>query len=476
MGIDWNQIELVKWIGTDETPVKPRSRRTYKHAFRLYTEFTGMTAEEMIDEAEKDINGSLRERGNVKRRLREFRYWLENTYKKKVRMTEEYKKRRNDPEFDENSMTDEEKYEFAPMTSKGVHAYFSAIRSFYAENGLTVKFYRGEFKKPLPKTQREELSPSDVRKLINATLPATRARDRFIILAMYQGGFDTSTFLQLNYRDVQKGLKLDEHPLMIETVRPKTGVKYKTFLGKDATDALRNYLTERETQGDVLKPDSPLIATNMHWGFDRLSNISVRVLFHRLVIESGLITEEELKDCTVNPYGAHAQRSSFGKILAANGVTRVVIDQFLGHKEPHEGAYTRLKSETLRQIYRKVEPHLSISRVVEDKRDQLRELADGLGIDLEAWIQEEFDRHITGIGGGEPMTQDEIDYLESVEFYQEVFFKALKEKLVNEKEEINYNPVQKEQKVIKANMVEKYLNEGWRFVASVNNDKVIVEK
>ena len=50
--INWNETELVNWIGTNKRPIFSKSRQTYKQAFEAYYEFTGLSAKKLIDEAE----------------------------------------------------------------------------------------------------------------------------------------------------------------------------------------------------------------------------------------------------------------------------------------------------------------------------------------------------------------------------------------------------------------------------------------
>ncbi len=78
--IDWCEDELVHWIGTDERPLKRRSRYVYKKAFITYVEFSRMMAKQLIDEAEAESSLPRRQQGRVKRKLLQYREWLLTDY------------------------------------------------------------------------------------------------------------------------------------------------------------------------------------------------------------------------------------------------------------------------------------------------------------------------------------------------------------------------------------------------------------
>lgn len=78
---------------------------------------------------------------------------------------------------------------------------------------------------------------------------ARTPRDRAIILTLFQSGMDVSTLCSLKYGDVAEGLSKEEHPLKLKPHRPKTGVEYYTFLGKDAVAALKAYISDMKAEG-----------------------------------------------------------------------------------------------------------------------------------------------------------------------------------------------------------------------------------
>ena len=73
------QYEVKKWLeGKNEG-----TKRVYLSALTAYIEFTNLTPEELIDEAEKDRQKSTRQRGEPEHKITTFFQWLTTDYIKK---------------------------------------------------------------------------------------------------------------------------------------------------------------------------------------------------------------------------------------------------------------------------------------------------------------------------------------------------------------------------------------------------------
>lgn len=70
MAVDWKEPALVNWLGTTG---REKTVSSYKSAFSAYAEFTGLTSEQLIDEALEDAKRDIRQRKDVvKSRLLNF--------------------------------------------------------------------------------------------------------------------------------------------------------------------------------------------------------------------------------------------------------------------------------------------------------------------------------------------------------------------------------------------------------------------
>lgn len=329
--------ETKKWfnrVGRGSIPV-------YRVGLRLYCDYTKLNPTELIDEVEEDRKKSRREQGIPEQRLMEFHRWL---------LTECRKRDHQGRETDEVGLA----------KSKAAN-YFGAIRSFYKANGfpLSVKTPKFSVKK---ENQKLNLTPGQAKQLIDH---APTIRDRAIIAMQFQGGFDVSTLCSLNYADVKRELETGIEPLLIRVVRGKDEVEYFTFIGKDSIELLKAYLNERKTSGEELKLDSPLFVKEGYAkkSKQRIATHLIQNMMRDTALRSGIVNSEDLDYSDFNPCRPHALRSAFSTILALNGFNQTLIDFMQGHRVAYNGSYFIPQPEKIREMYRGIESHLSLSEV-----------------------------------------------------------------------------------------------------------------
>lgn len=349
--VSWEDPALKRWLGTI---TRKTTRYNYRSAFRAYTLFTSMTASALVDEALEDAKRDPREKRDVVlTNLIKFYHWMKKEYPVKSRGKGEH-------EVVKHGVSD-----------KLAHTWVNAVRSFYATFGVTVRMKgRHALPKPRVKNKRMKVSAEQVKVLVDH---ARTPRDRAIILTLFQGGMDVSTLCSLKYGDVAEGLTINEHPFKLELLRPKTGVEYYTFIGKDAVEALKAYLSDVKSRRVQLRHDTPLFLTER--GKQPLNTHNVQSMLRGVAIKAGFIDEENNgKD--FNPLGPHALRESFGSIMINSGVPDTVVDFWLGHSigEMAE-VYKGVQFESLRKMYHERERLLSTSAAkvdVEELKAKLR--------------------------------------------------------------------------------------------------------
>jgi len=179
-------------------------------------------------------------------------------------------------------------------------------------------------------------------------LPRARARDRAIILTMFQSGMDVSTLCSLKYGDIAEGITKNEHPLKLDLYRPKTGIDYYTFLGRDAVEALKASIADMKARGAQFKPDTPLFMKER--GKEPLETNLVQNMMKEVAHKTGLVDAEN-NGKSFNPLSPHALRESFGSIMINSGVPDTIVDFWLGHEigEMAE-AYKGVQHESLKQM------------------------------------------------------------------------------------------------------------------------------
>jgi integrase/recombinase XerD len=226
------------------------------------------------------------------------------------------------------------------------------------------------------------MTPKLVKKLVDH---ATTLRDKAIILFMFQGGFDVSTLSSLNYGDIARELKDGEDPLMITVVREKEEVEYFTFVGKDSIDAITAYLDERRHKREELTYQSPLFLKEgkMKLKGERITTNLVQNMLRDVAILSGVVSEEEMDSADINPARPHALRAGFSTVLRLNGFSDVLVEFMLGHSVPYGGAYLIPPPEKIREMYREIEPQLSINEATKSVSDLERRMEEKMKIHME---------------------------------------------------------------------------------------------
>jgi len=337
--VNWKEDSAFqRWI---ETITRNSTRRSYKSWFGCYIEYTGLTPSQLIDEAIEDMKRDPREKQDIViRQIIGFFNWLKTDYQKKAKG--KGKKRT----------------EGKGVTDKVAHARVGAVRSFYGTFGVTVRM-KGRQSLPRPRVRNKRIivNAEQVRILLNHT---RTPRDRAIILTLFQGGMDVSTLCSLKYGDISEGLAKNEHPLQLDIYRPKTGVEYYTFLGKDAVKAIQAYIQDMKSREVTFTDNTPLFLKERGKDSGITTNLAQNMM--KIVAHNAGFIDGKNNGKAFNPLGPHALRESFGSIMINSGVPDTIVDFWLGHSigEMAE-AYKGVQFESLKKMYLEREKMLSVS-------------------------------------------------------------------------------------------------------------------
>jgi len=333
----WEDPVVQRWLGTI---ARKGTAYTYKSAFRAYLQYTGQTPAELIDEALEDSKKDPRNKKDVLlTRILGFYAYMKTDHPKKTRGTGEHK------------------IIGLGVSDKLATTFIGAVRSFYATYDLTVRM-KGRRKLPKPRVtnKRMIIGAEQVKVLVdNARSPKARA----LILVNFQGGLDASTLCSIKYGDVSLGLIKGEYPLKLELHRVKTGTEFYTFLGRDAIEALKAYITDMKARGVQFTFDSPLFVQDKSKAAMVPEN--VQGMMAEVAVRAGFVDEKN-NGHSFNPLGPHALRESFGSIMTNSGVPDTIVDFWHGHEigEMAE-AYRSVQFESLKKMYLERERLLSIS-------------------------------------------------------------------------------------------------------------------
>ncbi|MEM3365876.1 MAG: tyrosine-type recombinase/integrase [Candidatus Bathyarchaeia archaeon] len=331
--VNLEEKPLQRWLNTI---TRESTKNVYITAYRLYSQYTGKTATELIEEATEDASLPPLERQDiVTQRLIGFYKYL--TTEHPVRNGNTIKK---------------------GASNISAITYVAAIRSFYATFGFTVRM-RGRMALPRPQVQnkRRILNAEEVKMLVDC---ARTPRDRAIILVMFQSGMDVSTLCSLTYGQVAEKLMNNEYPLKLELYRRKRGIEYYTFLGRDAITALKSYIRDMENLGVTFTNNSPLFLKEK--GKTALTENLIQIMMREVAYKAGFIDGNNNGN-RINPVSPHALRESFGSIMINSGVPDTIVDFWLGHEIGDMArAYKGIQYENVRKMYMEREHLISISQ------------------------------------------------------------------------------------------------------------------
>ncbi len=392
-----------------EKPMTVSSRSRCKIAMRAYLRFykeekgLQLMPEELLERIDEDRKKEIRDRGQIEREWLEFTEWLRRKFRKQNK---------------DGSVSDK------PLGATSIKSYTGIIKTFYAYFGFPLG-KQAQLPRQISSIKRKpentgiEYRPLEVRKLLSVM---RSNRDKAITLVMFQSGMDISTALSLTYGHIKRELETwtpEAHrPILIDVLRAKAGVNYRTFLGKDAIMAIKIWLAEKtsprywckacgvswrdrrntcskcgrnmpqEPEKTVLRNDTLLFTSNSNGKGMTASNYQ-KTLRHCAKL-AGLVTEDDLERADLNPARPHALRAGFSSILRLKGVNRDIVEHFIGHKDEYGGAYVQHSNEELREIYAQYEEFLSVSDVrdIADVEKKLEKQIGSLGNELSSKLVE----------------------------------------------------------------------------------------
>jgi len=351
--------------------------------------------------------------------------------------------------------------EAAGRAGSYIESALKAVKSWLAHNDLEVKrkikikgvrdtpTLRNE-RTPTPEELRRIFLSGDKKARVACVLMAHSGL-RPVTLGNYRGtdGLRVRDFPEMT---VEKDtVEFEKTPTMV-IVRPelsKGGHQYFTFLSEEGCEYLKDYLEERMRKGEELTADSPIIRPKV-----------AKKPFIRSVNIGDMIREAIRKaGFSWRPYVLRAYFDTQLMLAESKGLLIRDYRQFwMGHKGDIENRYTTNKYrlpedviEDMREAYRRSQEYLQTTKP-ETSREKL---------------VEEFRKQLLLVAGFSP---EEIGEIDVTGLSDEEFQDLVRKRLLG-----NANADCGTQKVVSLNELEKYLENGWEYVATLPNQKVIVK-
>ena len=261
----------------------------------------------------------------------------------------------------------------------------------------------------------------------------------------------------LTIRDLPE-LKIDGSKMTFETIPTKIIVRsslskarhqYFTFLTEEACEYLKDYLEERARNGEKLSPDSGIVRPKVaEKPFIRTVNIGDMM---RLAIRKAGY-----------PWRPYVLRAYFDtQLMLAESKGLLMRDYrtfWMGHKGDIENRYTTNKHrlpqtviDDMREAYKRSQDHLQTTKaeVGEEK------------------IKETFKKQLLAVAG---FSEEEAAKYDVADMSDEELHNMVRQRLLGVMAKNGSR-----QKVVAVRDVERYVSEGWEYVASMPNDRAIIK-
>jgi len=342
-----------------------------------------------------------------------------------------------------------------------IESMLKAVRSWLYHNGKEVKRkirIKGARDTPSLKDERvptkEELRRiflSGDKKARVACVLVAHSGARIEVLGDYDGkdGLRIGDFPEIKIE--RELVRFEQKPalMVVRKELSKAGHQYFTFLSEEGCEYLEEYLSERIREGEELTPKSPIITPKQKMKpFIRAGNIGDTI--REAMRAAGILWR---------PYVLRSYFDTQLMLAESKGLVLRDYRQFwMGHKGDIENCYTTNKHklpeevvEDMREAYRRSQEYLQTGKPQETSEEKLAQA---------------FRKQLLFVAG---FKQDEVDKMDLASLGDEELQEIVRKRLLT----TGTNDCAKE-KAVSVSEVNKYLAQGWEYVASLPNRTVII--
>jgi site-specific recombinase XerD len=233
-----------------------------------------------------------------------------------------------------------------------IKTYLRTMESLFSRHYLNLKYARGELDPEVSEKDKiiREWAPSNEDCRLLYRLCKT-ARDRALLLTLYQSGFSEIDALSLKIQDLglygtsgNWRLNLNED-LYVCKLREKTNIPQKTMISREALEEIRIMLQQRG-----FPKEGFLFETQKN------EPMTVRALadMFKALVESGFKGRS-------SEWQTRKLRDSFGNALLKAQITAEVKDTMFGHKRQGARENYEITEDTIRESYETAFKYLTIN-------------------------------------------------------------------------------------------------------------------
>ena len=360
--------------------------------------------------------------------------------------------------------------------SKTVSTYVGAVKVFLQDQGVKIPDEdwrklrrRGHMPKRVrAETQDRKPSKSQLKRILNYL----NIKARSLVLFLASSGARIGETLQLKIEDFD--LEADPPKATIRSEYTKGGVGARTvYFSYEARDAIKDWLKVKNTTYRRFSKRTHKDSRMFPW-----NDSNSRFMWNEACDKAGLGMRDDKTKRRI--YHLHSLRKFFRTNISLD---LDITHALMGHTEYLDDAYLRLEEKgEIAKSYLEAMKNVSVYSATMSRKEQVRRALAMQGLTLQdvmEALREEQMREMyeggEGTGGGisrKPIDEDYIASLEDEEIGKYAL-KALRRKLLGETETNGGRPLQR---IIMEHELEAYLAKGWRYVGSLNGNKVILER
>lgn len=248
-----------------------------------------------------------------------------------------------------------------------------AVKHLLVMNDLENSLGWGKLSKMMPRARKVGLDRAPTKDEIRKLLEHADVRMRSLILLLASSGIRVGSVEHLKWRHVSEvvygGYRFAK---LVVPVSKGDAEAYLTFMTPEAYEALLDYRRLRESEGEHVTPDSPLIRVSK-WSrtYEKgaplpVSSKSLRNEIERLWIRAGVRSKGRKRH---EFQMVHGFRKFFATRLENAGVGRLLVEILLGHKVSLASSYYKPDEKELMQAYAKAIPDLTLSEAAEARNE-----------------------------------------------------------------------------------------------------------
>ena len=241
-----NDPMVIDWL--QRAKAKQNTQESYLVGLQFYTEFTGMTPIELIEEAEDEIDAHVRARKQkINQYMSDFRFWLEAKGKP------EYKEMIEKKGWLESKswLNLEEWFKSKCLAPFTIESRVRSAKSFYKYSGIVYQELERRNCNPIPLESNKGIPDKDeIREILKVCDPLEKA----IVLVSASSGLASNEIINLKIKNFKNSYCEKDRITTLKLCRQKTNYDFVTFLSPEASEAVWDYLKYRNRTSRAVDP------------------------------------------------------------------------------------------------------------------------------------------------------------------------------------------------------------------------------